>query len=85
MDSDPVSSLVEKFRRRGALVGVVGLGYVGLPLAMTFAEAGFRVLGLDVDAAKVERLRAGESYLETVSSQEQSIPPASCLGIYSAM
>ena len=67
MDSDPVSSLVEKFRRRGALVGVVGLGYVGLPLAMTFAEAGFRVLGLDVDAAKVERLRAGESYLETVA------------------
>ena len=67
MDSDPVSSLVEKFRRRGALVGVVGLGYVGLPLAMTFAEAGFRVLGLDVDAAKVARLRAGESYLETVA------------------
>ena len=67
MDSDPVSSLSEKFRRRGALVGVVGLGYVGLPLAMTFAEAGFRVLGLDVDAAKVERLRAGESYLETVA------------------
>jgi len=67
MELDPVSSLIEKFRRREALVAVVGLGYVGLPLAMTFAEAGFRVLGLDVDAAKVERLRAGQSYLETVA------------------
>jgi UDP-N-acetyl-D-glucosamine dehydrogenase len=44
-------------------VGIVGLGYVGLPLVRTFVEAGFRCLGFDVDAAKVERLQRGESYI----------------------
>ncbi|HZN34496.1 MAG TPA: NAD(P)-binding domain-containing protein, partial [Pirellulaceae bacterium] len=46
-----------------ARVGIVGLGYVGLPLARTFVAAGFRVLGFDVDAGKVEKLRRGESYI----------------------
>ena len=46
-----------------ALVGVVGLGYVGLPLSLAFAEKGFRVLGFDVDPAKVEALARGESYI----------------------
>jgi UDP-N-acetyl-D-glucosamine dehydrogenase len=50
-------------------VGIVGLGYVGLPLAIAFAEEGHEVIGLDVDARKVERLRAGESYVEDVSSE----------------
>ncbi|HSL81764.1 MAG TPA: nucleotide sugar dehydrogenase [Thermoanaerobaculia bacterium] len=45
------------------MVGVIGLGYVGLPLAAAFAEAGFRVLGFDTDPAKVEALRAGRSYI----------------------
>ena len=45
---------------------MVGLGYVGLPLALTYAAAGYRVLGFDVDPAKVERLRAGESYIEHI-------------------
>jgi len=48
---------------RRALVGIVGLGYVGLPLALTFAERGFHVLGFDLDPAKVESLGRGESYL----------------------
>jgi UDP-N-acetyl-D-glucosamine dehydrogenase len=69
MSSDPPSLLIGKIRRRDALIAVVGLGYVGLPLAMTFAEAGFLVLGLDVDAAKVARLAAGQSYLETVAGE----------------
>ncbi len=62
-------ALIEKFRRREAVIGIVGLGYVGLPLAMSCAEVGFRVLGLDIDGAKVERLRARGSYLKTVPAQ----------------
>jgi UDP-N-acetyl-D-glucosamine dehydrogenase len=50
-------------------VGVIGLGYVGLPLAVEFAEAGHRVVGLDVDGSKVKALRAGRSYIEDVSSE----------------
>jgi UDP-N-acetyl-D-glucosamine dehydrogenase len=50
-------------------VGVIGLGYVGLPLALAFAEEGHDVIGLDVDARKVEALRAGESYIEDVPSK----------------
>jgi UDP-N-acetyl-D-glucosamine dehydrogenase len=47
-------------------VGVIGLGYVGLPLAVAFAEAGLRVVGLDVDQAKLTELHAGRSYIEDV-------------------
>jgi UDP-N-acetyl-D-glucosamine dehydrogenase len=50
-----------------ATVGVIGLGYVGLPLALTMVEAGKRVIGLDVDAAKVERLGAGQSYIRHIA------------------
>ena len=46
-----------------ARVGVLGLGYVGLPVALSFAEAGLRVLGFDIDGAKVEQLRAGSCYV----------------------
>ena len=50
-------------------VGIVGLGYVGLPLAMEFAEAGIDVIGVDVDAQKVTGLRAGRSHIEDVSDE----------------
>lgn len=50
-------------------VGVVGLGYVGLPVAVAFAEAGHRVVGVDIDARKVTALLRGESYVEDVSSE----------------
>jgi len=53
---------------RRAVIGVVGLGYVGLPLAVALAEAGFRVRGIDVDAGKVARVRAGESPIADVSA-----------------
>jgi len=58
------AGLAAAIAKRRATVGVVGLGYVGLPLALTFAEAGFPVLGFDVDAAKVEQLGRGESYVD---------------------
>jgi UDP-N-acetyl-D-glucosamine dehydrogenase len=50
-------------------VGVIGLGYVGLPLAVAFAQEGCDVVAVDVDARKVEAVRAGESYIEDVSSE----------------
>jgi UDP-N-acetyl-D-glucosamine dehydrogenase len=56
----------EKIRSRTAKVGVIGLGYVGLPLAVEFANAGFPVTGIDVQAAKVQGLNAGRSYIQDV-------------------
>src|SRR5438034_11743081 len=55
--------LAGRVRSRTALVGIIGLGYVGLPLARTFSARGFRVLGFDTDPNKVEKLRRGESYI----------------------
>ncbi len=56
--------LLDKIRRREATVGVIGLGYVGLPLSLTFVERGFRVLGFDVDHERVLRFARGESYIK---------------------
>ena len=62
-------SLLEKIEDRTAVVGIVGLGYVGLPLAVAFSEAGFQVKGIDVDARKVDALNRRESYIEDVASE----------------
>ncbi len=51
-------------------VGIVGLGYVGLPLAIAFAEAGFEVVGVDNDAGKVAAINAGESHVEYVPPED---------------
>ncbi|QRK14175.1 nucleotide sugar dehydrogenase [Archangium violaceum] len=64
-----VSPLLERIRRREARVGVVGMGYVGLPLGMAFAEAGFPVTGLDVDTRKVENITKGVSYIKHIPSE----------------
>jgi UDP-N-acetyl-D-glucosamine dehydrogenase len=63
-----VDTLIDRFKTRRATVGIIGLGYVGLPLAATFAEGGFAVIGFDVDAAKIDELRAGRSYIRHVSA-----------------
>jgi UDP-N-acetyl-D-glucosamine dehydrogenase len=63
MTSDASTLLLSKIRDRTALVGIVGMGYVGLPLALTFFEKGFPVLGFDIDEAKVAALQRGESYI----------------------
>ena len=62
----PVAGLEARFRRAEATVGVIGLGYVGLPLARTIGECGFRVLGFDIDPAKVAQLAAGQSYIRHI-------------------
>lgn len=63
-------NLMEKITHHTARVGVIGLGYVGLPLAVAFAKAGFPVTGIDVDQTKVEKLNKGESYIQDISSSE---------------
>jgi UDP-N-acetyl-D-glucosamine dehydrogenase len=60
--------LIHHFRAKHATVGVIGLGYVGLPLAEALAQAGYQVYGIDTDPAKIDRLRQGESYIADVSS-----------------
>ena len=59
-------ALIEKIRARTARVGVVGLGYVGLPLVLLFEEAGFHVIGFDVDEEKAAKLTRGESYIRHI-------------------
>jgi nucleotide sugar dehydrogenase len=66
-DGRPLQGRIE---RREASVGVIGLGYVGLPLSLAFAEAGFDVRGFDIDDGRVERLRAGDSYVDDVTDDE---------------
>ena len=61
-----MTSLETAIREKTAEVGVVGLGYVGLPLIRAFVGAGFRTLGFDVDESKVKRLKAGESYIKHI-------------------
>src|SRR3981081_4632193 len=64
-----VDALAARFDDRSAKIGVIGLGYVGLPLARTIAERGFTVLGFDLDPVKVARLNAGQSYSRHISSE----------------
>jgi UDP-N-acetyl-D-glucosamine dehydrogenase len=61
--------LKSKLTDRSARLGVIGLGYVGLPLCIEFARAGYRVTGIDNDARKVARLNAGESYIQDVPTE----------------
>ncbi len=61
------TELLQKIAERQAKIAVIGMGYVGLPLMVSFAEAGFRVVGIDVDRQKVEMLNRGESYIEDVA------------------
>ena len=70
MASESARVLSQKIGGRSARVGILGLGYVGLPLAVEFARSGFEVTGIDPDPGKVEKLRAGESYIDDVSSSE---------------
>lgn len=63
-----LQSLIADLHSREAVIGVVGLGYVGLPLVLRFSEVGFRVLGFDIDQWKVENLIAGNSYIEHIPS-----------------
>jgi UDP-N-acetyl-D-glucosamine dehydrogenase len=64
-----MSEITARIADRSAVVGIIGQGYVGLPLALVFEEAGFTVIGFDVDPGKIERLERGESYIRHIGSE----------------
>ncbi|MBS1985917.1 MAG: nucleotide sugar dehydrogenase [Bdellovibrionales bacterium] len=61
--------LIQKLNDRTAVIGIVGMGYVGLPLMLRFTQVGYKVLGIDIDAKKVKDLNAGKSYIGHIDSQ----------------
>lgn len=68
--NENLQQLISRLENRTAVIGIVGLGYVGLPLILRYASVGFRVLGLDIDAAKVAKLNSGLSYIEHIPSAQ---------------
>jgi UDP-N-acetyl-D-glucosamine dehydrogenase len=66
METMPIERKPEYFKGAQLKVGIIGLGYVGLPLGLRFAEAGHRVTGFDVDTTKIEKLNRGETYIEHI-------------------
>jgi UDP-N-acetyl-D-glucosamine dehydrogenase len=68
--SATAAQLAEKIANKTAQVGIIGLGYVGLPLAVEFAKAGFTVTGIDLVESKVERINAGDSYIQDIPAGE---------------
>lgn len=60
--------LLEKLTNKTAVIGVVGLGYVGLPLVLRYSEVGYRVVGFDIDQSKIDHIEAGTSYIEHISA-----------------
>ena len=71
--------LLTRLHDRSARIGIVGMGYVGLPLALRFAEVGYSVLGFDIDGSKIEALNAGRSYIGHIS--QQSVAAARARGL----
>src|SRR6266581_1833690 len=69
----PISALNDRIRDKQARIGIIGLGYVGLPLAVEFARAGFNVTGFDVDEAKPRQISAGTSYIPDVLSADLAV------------
>jgi UDP-N-acetyl-D-glucosamine dehydrogenase len=81
-DNPLASVLAEKIKSRTARVGVIGLGYVGLPLAVEYAAEGYRVVGIDLNATKTERVNAGDSYVGDVPTS--AMAPLVASGLLSA-
>jgi UDP-N-acetyl-D-glucosamine dehydrogenase len=69
-DMDNKAALLKKLQDRDAVIGIVGLGYVGLPLMLRFIEVGYKVVGLDIDAEKVTALAKGKSYIKHISADK---------------
>lgn len=67
MTASHLDSLVSRLTDRSATIGVVGLGYVGLPLVLRFAEMGYVSIGFDIDDSKIDKLNAGRSYIKHIS------------------
>lgn len=65
-----IDHLCQKFIKKDAVIGVIGLGYVGLPLICAISRAGFRSVGFDIDAGKIDKLRRGESYIGNIHNDK---------------
>jgi UDP-N-acetyl-D-glucosamine dehydrogenase len=65
-------SLIEGIKNKEAVIGIIGLGYVGLPLALTFSEKGYQVLGFDIDSVKIDTLIKGKSYIKHIGAARVS-------------
>ena len=68
--ADALAGLLTRLKTKSATVGVIGLGYVGLPLVRAFTRAGFRAIGFDIDPAKVAALNAGKSYISQIPDSD---------------
>ena len=66
-------ALMERLHNTEALIGVVGLGYVGLPLSLAFAEKGYQVLGFDIDTTKIEAIQESKSYIHQIHVSEWQV------------
>ena len=73
MDNTCIEGYKNRVKTRDFTVGIMGLGYVGLPLAFSFSNQGFRVLGLDLDTAKITQLMDGKSYFKHIPATELKI------------
>ena len=65
--------LANKIKQKKSVIGIIGLGYVGLPLALLMSKKGFRVFGYDIDKKKITQLKRGKSYLERSNLQIRKI------------
>ena len=70
--NDARDALAARLRQREATAGIIGLGYVGLPLAAAAARGGFRIMGFDIDEAKIAQIAAGRSYIDAVSDDDMA-------------
>ena len=70
MKKDNIKDLKRKIKNKKAIIGIIGLGYVGLPLAVTFAKKGFNVVGIDIDKDRIKNINSGISYITDVSEKE---------------
>ena len=59
---------ISKLKNKKAIIGIIGLGYVGLPLALAYINAGFKVIGFDIDSEKIKKLNNDKSYIQNISS-----------------
>ena len=74
MTKNHKEALIKKLEDKTAHVAVLGLGYVGLPFAVVFAEAGFKVTGIDPDQRKVETIQRGDSHIQDVPAEQVKSP-----------
>ena len=80
-----LENTIAKLQDKSAHIGVFGLGYVGLPLALSYSEAGYKVTGFDTDPSKGEAIAAGNSYLNHIATERISAAVARGLKVHHSL